>query len=160
MKDENDELYYVASYPYKYKGTMLAGASTRSWYDDHIIYRYADCLLLIAEAKALLGQDIAEEINEVRKRAYGDEYSEAVAYPNDKGDFYMDNTFVGGDEDPIEAVLKERLREMIFEGRRWYDIRLFNMTDKYSLATINKLLWPINQNTLTNNNQLKQTPGY
>lgn len=158
--NDDGELVYVAAYPYKYQGTLLAGASTRSWYDDHIIYRYADCLLLIAEAKALMGQDITEEINTVRKRAYGDAYSDAVAYPNDKGDFYANNEFVGGDEDPIEAVLKERLREMIFEGRRWYDIRLFNLAEKYSLATSGRLLWPIDQSTLTNNNQLKQTSGY
>ena len=159
-KNEAGELYYEASYPYKYKGTLLKGASTRSWYDDHIIYRYADCLLLIAEAKVLLGQDIADEINTVRKRAYGEAYSDAVAYPNDKGDFYVNNAYVGGDEDPVEAVLKERLREMIFEGRRWYDIRLFNMTDKYSLSISSKLLWPIDQGTLTNNNKLNQTSGY
>ena len=159
-KETNGEIAYVGAYPYKYQGTMLAGGSERQWYDDFIVYRYADCLLLMAEAKALLGQDITEEINAVRKRAYGENYSDAVAYPNDKGDFYAGNKFVGGDEDPIEAVLKERLREMIFEGRRWYDIRLFNMTDKYSLATSSKLLWPIDQSTLTNNNQLKQTPGY
>lgn len=158
--DAEGNIAYVGAYPYKYQGTMLTGGSERQWYDDYIIYRYADCLLLIAEAKALLGQDIAEEINAVRKRAYGENYSDAVAYPNDKGDFYADNKFVGSDEDPVEAVLKERLREMIFEGRRWYDIRLFNKTDKYSLATSSKLLWPINQGAITNNNALKQTSGY
>lgn len=158
--DAEGNIAYVGAYPYKYQGTMLAGGSERQWYDDFIIYRYADCLLLMAEAKALLGQDITEEINAVRKRAYGENYSDAVAYPNDKGEFYVDNKFVGSDDDPVEAVLKERLREMIFEGRRWYDIRLFNMTGKYSLATSDKLLWPINTSTLTNNNQLKQTPGY
>lgn len=159
-KETEGEIAYVGAYPYKYQGTMLSGGSQRQWYDDFIIYRYADCLLMIAEAKVLLGEDITEEINAVRKRAYGDNYSDEVAYPNDKGDFYAGNKFVGSDEDPIEAVLKERLREMIFEGRRWYDIRLFNMTDKYSLATSSKLLWPIDQSTLTNNNQLKQTSGY
>ena len=52
---------------------MIAGSSTRSWLDDYPIYRYADCLLLLAEAKALLGEDIAAEINAVRERAYGKE---------------------------------------------------------------------------------------
>lgn len=158
--DAEGNIAYVGAYPYKYQGTMLTGGSERQWYDDYIIYRYADCLLLIAEAKALLEQDITEEINLIRKRAYGENYSDAVAYPNDKGDFYVGNKFVGSDEDPVEAVLKERLREMIFEGRRWYDIRLFNKTDKYSLATSSKLLWPINQGAITNNNALKQTSGY
>ncbi len=159
-KDSEGNLNYIASYPYKFQGVTLAGASTRSWYNNFPVYRYADCLLLLAEAKALLGEDITEEINTVRQRAYGENYSDAVAYPNDKGDFYTDNTFGAGDEDPIEAVLKERLRELIFEGKRWYDIRLMNATDKYSTATDSRLLWPIDENTLTNNNLLKQTSGY
>ncbi|WP_373850561.1 RagB/SusD family nutrient uptake outer membrane protein, partial [Bacteroides heparinolyticus] len=115
---------------------------------------------LLAEAKAFLNEDIAAEINEVCKRAYGSNYSETVAYPNDKGDFYTDNKFVSGDEDPSEAILKERFREFLFEGRRWYDIRLFSLTSKYSTASADKLLWPIDQNTLTNNKLLNQTPGY
>ena len=66
--------------------------------DDYPIYRYADCLLGLAEAKALLGEDPAAEINEVRKRAYGEEYFNAhqteVAYPNDTDDsFYANNSF-------------------------------------------------------------------
>lgn len=160
MKDDEGKLVYEAVYPYKYQGTMITGSSTRSMYDDYPIYRYADCLLMLAEAKALLGEDIATEINTIRKRAYGENYSEEVAYPNDKGDFYTDNQFVAGDEDPIEAVLKERLRELIFEGKRWYDIRLMNVAEKYSLATSSRLLWPIDENTKTNNNALEQTPGY
>ncbi len=159
-KDDAGQLTYIASYPYKFQGVTLPGASTRSWYNNFPVYRYADCLLLRAEAKALLGEDITEEINAVRKRAYGANYSDAVAYPNDKGDFYTGNTFVAGDEDPIEAVLKERLRELIFEGKRWYDIRLMNATGKYSTAIGSRLLWPIDEGTLTNNNQLKQTVGY
>ena len=159
-KDEDGNMVYEAAYPYKYQGTMVSGSSIRSMYDDYPVYRYADCLLLLAEVKALLGEDITTEINTIRKRAYGENYSDTVAYPNDKGDFYVDNEFVAGDEDPIEAVLKERLRELIFEGRRWYDIRLMNVAEKYSLATSDRLLWPIDESTKTNNNQLKQTPGY
>lgn len=160
QKDDAGNLVYEAVYPYKYQGTMITGSAIRSMYDDYPIYRYADCLLMLAEAKALLGEDIATEINAIRKRAYGENYSDAVAYPNDKGDFYADNAFVGGDEDPIEAVLKERLRELIFEGKRWYDIRLMNVAEKYSLATSERLLWPIDEGAITNNSDLKQTPGY
>ena len=155
-KNKAGDLEYEATYPYKYQGTLLAGASVRSMYDDYPVYRYADRLLLMAEVKALLGEDIAAEINAVRQRAYGDNYSSAVAYPND-----TDVTeFVGSDADPVEAVLKERLREFIFEGRRWYDIRLFDKAEKYSTAISSRLLWPIDQGTLTNNNKLEQTPGY
>lgn len=157
---ESGALEYLAAYPYKFQGTMLSGGSERSWYDDFPIYRYADCLLMLAEAKALLGEDITAEINEVRTRAYGGNLPAEAAYPNDKGSFYDGNEFVGGDENPIEAVLKERLRELIFEGKRWYDIRLMGVAEKYSTAVGSKLLWPVDEGTLTDNNALVQTPGY
>lgn len=163
-KDEDGNLVYTAPIPYKFQGTMLEGSSTRAWIDDYPIYRYADCLLLLAEAKALLNEDITTEINAIRERAYGTEYFNAnkatLAYPNDKGDFYTNNPFVAGDEDPIETVLKERLRELMYEGKRWYDIRTLGYTAKYSTASQDRLLWPIDANTLTNNRELSQTPGY
>ena len=62
----------------------------------------------------------------------------------------------------MEAVLKERMREFMVEGKRWYDLRLAG--DEYVLehttAEATRLLWPIDKNTLTNNSALKQTPGY
>lgn len=164
-KDDDGNLVYKACFPYKFQGTMLPGASQRSWLDDYPIYRYADCLLLLAEAKALLKEDIATEINTIRKRAYGAAYFEAnratLAYPNEKGgDFYTGNPFVAGDEEPLEAVLKERLRELMYEGKRWYDIRTLGYTAKYSTANASRLLWPIDSNTLTDNKELNQTEGY
>lgn len=148
----------------KFHGTLLAGGSSTSWYDDQPIYRYADCLLGLCEAKALLGEDITEDINKVRERAYGNSYFDAhpdVQYPNDTdATFYDGNKFVGSDADPVEAVLKERMREFMFEGKRWYDIRLMNKTSEYSTANENRLLWPIDENALGENSKLKQTAGY
>lgn len=144
----------------KYHGTMLSGGSKTSWYDDQPIYRYADAILGLAEAKVLLGEDPTEEINKIRERAYGktnfDANRSTLAYPND----HMDNQFVGSDTDPVEAVLKERLREFAFEGKRWYDIRLMDKATKYSSAKANRLLWPIDENALGENSKLHQTPGY
>lgn len=159
-KGENGQLEYVAPFAYKFQGVMLPGSSERSMLDDFPVYRYADCLLMLAEAKALLGEDISAEINKVRQRAYGANYTNEVAYPNDKGSFYDGNKFVAGDDDPVEAVLKERFREFLFEGKRWYDIRLMGKTTEYSLAEPSKLLWPIDKNTMTNNSALDQTAGY
>ena len=162
---------YVGNICNKFHGTLLAGGSATSWYDDQPVYRYAECLLGMAEAKVLLGQDPAAEINKVRLRAYGAAYFNAhreVQYPNEVStggsaaltSFYTDNPFVGGDEDPIEAILKERLREFLFEGKRWHDIRLFDKATKYSTASENRLLWPIDETTKSTNAELKQTPGY
>ena len=70
--------------------------------------------------------------------------------------FYTNNPFVAGDENPVEAVLKERLRELMYEGKRWYDIRTLGYTEKYSTANSSRLLWPIDANTLTNNKELNK----
>lgn len=137
----------------KYSGEQDAGSRVIT--NDFPIYRYADLLLLQAEAKIALGQDPSSEINAVRKRAFGANYDESVnGYPNQ-----------AIDADPKEALLQERLLEFIFEGKRWYDLR--RLGDQYvyehtSIAPADsyKLLWPIDRNSLTNNRELVQNPGY
>ena len=164
---DGDTVVFKAPVAYKFKGVLLEGNSTRSWLDDYPVYRYADCLLALAEAKAFLGEDISAEINAVRERAYGtayfNEHKAEVAYPNDTdASFYANNRFVASDAQPIEANLKERLREFMFEGKRWYDIRLMgdDYAVKYSSADKNRLLWPIDESSLGENDALVQTPGY
>lgn len=46
---------YVGCFPYKYRGTTPSGASERLFADDFPVYRYADLLLMLAEAKSLTG---------------------------------------------------------------------------------------------------------
>ena len=164
---EEGKIVFKAPVAYKFQGVLLEGSSTRSWLDDYPIYRYADCLLALATAKAFLGEDISAEINAVRERAYGtayfNEHKAEVAYPNDTdASFYANNRFVASDAEPIEAILKERLREFMFEGKRWYDIRLMgdDYATKYSNANKSRLLWPIDENSLGENDELVQTPGY
>ena len=161
------EIEYQAPIAYKFQGVLLDGDAIRSWLDDYPIYRYADCLLMLATAKAFLGEDIATEINAIRERAYGADYFSAhqseLAYPNDAdGTFYSGNQFVASDANPLEAILKERMREFLFEGKRWYDIRLMGneFVTKYSTASLDRLLWPIDENSLGENQALEQTPGY
>jgi len=137
----------------KYQGEQNAGS--RAYTNDFPIYRYADLLLLLAEAKVELGESPATEINLVRSRAYGSKYDAAtLGFPNQ-----------AIDADAREAILQERLLEFIGEGKRWYDLR--RMGDKYvfsktglSSAEAYKLLWPIDRSTLTNNRALVQTEGY
>jgi len=137
----------------KYQGEQNAGS--RVFSNDYPIYRYADLLLLLAEAKAALGQDPTVELNLVRARAYGPSYDAAVqGYPNQ-----------AVDADAREAILRERFFEFIFEGKRWYDLRRMGDNYVYEYTNITpvsayKLLWPIDRNTLTNNRLLVQTPGY
>lgn len=137
----------------KYEGQQNAGA--RAFTNDYPIYRYADLLLLLAEAKIILGEDPSTEINLIRARAYGTNYvSNLHGYPNQSID-----------ADAKEALLQERLFEFVLEGKRWHDLR--RMGDSYvyghtSLlpAESYKLLWPIDRNSLTNNRALEQNPGY
>lgn len=161
------DIAYQAPIAWKFRGVLLDGDAQLSWLDDYPIYRYADCLLMLATAKAFLGEDIATEINAIRERAYGADYFSAhqseLAYPNDAdGTFYSGNQFVASDANPLEAILKERMREFLFEGKRWYDIRLMGneFVTKYSTASLDRLLWPIDENSLGENQALKQTPGY
>ena len=137
----------------KYEGEQNQGS--RVYTNDFPIYRYADLLLLIAEAKIILGQNPATEINLVRARGYGANYNAGtLGYPNQ-----------AVDADPKQAILQERFFEFIFEGKRWHDLR--RMGDSYVFQHTSvlqseafKVLWPIDRNSLTNNRALVQTPGY
>ncbi|MGL5773505.1 MAG: RagB/SusD family nutrient uptake outer membrane protein, partial [Bacteroidales bacterium] len=149
---------YAGCFPYKFQGTNLAGKTERAMLDDCPVYRYADALLLMAEAKAFIGESAADEINQIRRRAFGAEYFDAnaatLAYPNQPQD-----------KDVNEAILKERLCEFFFEGKRWYDLRRFGNEYVFKYTTADKadarkLLWPIDKGTLTKNTALTQTPGY
>jgi len=137
----------------KYEGEQNQGS--RVYTNDFPIYRYADLLLMTAEAKILLGQNPAAEINLVRARAFGVNYIAAVhGYPNQTID-----------SDPKQALLQERLYEFIFEGKRWNDLRRFGNSYVFQHTSVSsaeayKLLWPIDRNSLTNNRALVQTPGY
>lgn len=137
----------------KYEGEQNQGS--RVYTNDFPIYRYADLLLLKAEAKILLGQSPALEMNLVRARGFGSNYIAGIhGFPNQAIDV-----------DAKQALLQERLYEFIFEGKRWHDLR--RMGDSYVFQHTSvlqseafKVLWPIDRNSLTNNRALVQTPGY
>lgn len=135
------------------KGVGTAENNTRYFASDVILYRYADLLLLKAEAKNALGQDPATEINLVRQRAYGTAFAS--------------RTFVNGGRDQNdEAILQERLLELAYEGKRWWDLRRFNKVfDKVPSLQAKKgqdnlLLFPISITTLNLEPLVGQNAGY
>ncbi len=137
----------------KFQGEQSSGG--RFFTNDFPIYRFSDLLLLLAEAKLALGEDPSPEINLVRARAYGSNYTAAaLGYPNQ-----------AIDANPREAILQERYYEFIFEGKRWYDLRRMGDSYVYAHSAVlpsqaYKLLWPIDRTSLTNNRLLVQTAGY
>jgi starch-binding outer membrane protein, SusD/RagB family len=76
-----------------------------------IVYRYADVLLMKAEAEALTGQgqDALDIVNRIRQRAHALSSTAQNVDPS--------NT-----EALCEYILEERAREFAFEGKRWYDV--------------------------------------
>jgi len=149
--------YYPSNnYPFMYK--------CRSAYNSIIKYRYADVLLLKAEA--LIMQDApnlsaaAEIIDRVRSRA---------------GLRPLSTTVKQSRELMIEALLKERRLELAFEGQRWFDLVRLDKVEEVMNAvfakdsgrkplayTFNKNSYrmPIPQSVIDTNDKIVQNPGY
>lgn len=142
---------YYGTVTLKFKGFVQTGI--RKFLDDVILYRYADVLLMKAEAKNGLGQDPSTEMNDIRRRAYGPAYNNHV---------FVNGTKAENDE----AILKERLFELVFEGKRWWDLVRFNKAFEKvpSLAgRSNKpglMLFPIAESTISLNSAIIQNQDY
>ncbi len=148
----------------KFLGSINA-TGARVYDSNEPLYRYADVLLMLAEVENMKGGNPAQYINEVRKRAYGNNWKTTDTYINSD---FKSNEY---------AILKERDKEFVYEGKRWYDvIRLkdgingqplaFDAASAYSTTPVlspnerYKLLWPVDKGTLGADPLLKQTPGY
>lgn len=159
--DDNDGAGYPTYSEPTYFGSIFkkflgqVDGSERIFENDVPLYRYADVLLLLAEAKNLLGEDPSGEINQIRQRAYGENYEPGThAYVN------------GSQTDNANAILNERYKEFIGEGKRWWDLRragdsfvidnvsFLNSGDEY------KLILPISEDMIGRNPLLDQTPGW
>ncbi|WP_109674411.1 RagB/SusD family nutrient uptake outer membrane protein [Dyadobacter jejuensis] len=133
----------------KWPGVISGGV--RVMYDDFIVYRYADVVLMKAEAQNALGQDPSEAINLIRKRAYGENYEA--------------HTFVSStQEENDEVILQERLFEFLQEGKRWYDLVRFDKAlqkvPSLEGKTQNDLLFPLSETILSLEPLIEQNPGY
>lgn len=113
-------------------GTSVRPSSNRSS-GNWIIYRFADILLMKAEALSQLGQydEAIEYLNRVRTRASMPEKSA----PDNPQAFE-------------DIILEERAKELAFEGKRWYD--LLRMGRRNNYARKDKLISIIVQNVPSN----------
>lgn len=124
----------------KYNGTV--DGTIRRFVSDIIIYRWADILLMKAEIKNALGQDPSTEMNLVMKRA-----DPSASFTNDSP----------ANNDNV--ILNERLKELAFEGKAWWDLVRFKKTSLVPSMTIDKeVLFPISQNTINFNPKIEQNP--
>jgi len=137
----------------KFLPQMTVGSSSNIYDCDLIYYRYAQAVIMDAEAKYYL-EDYSgalKSLNILAKRAYG------------KDDFYTDATKAG----VLEALTHEYFIEFAAEGVIWWAlIRLGNLEQynpdiaKLAKSNENILYWPIYQDALNRNYNLKQTVGW
>lgn len=196
---------YIVKYAYQEVSADLSGGSTisttnsqgefsasgrQSTSPNWIIYRYSDVLLMEAEAKIMKAKDLGgndslpaavvtlfneafQMIDAVNQRALGG-YAGA-----DRLDITSYNTSADAME---ELVLDERRRELMFEGKRWFDLARKSRRDgntKYLWEKIepkfdsnsrsavrikmtdpDAVYFPFNRDEIKINTKLKQNPVY
>jgi hypothetical protein len=94
---------------------------------NRIVFRYADVLLMRAEAQAQLGNttEAVQLINQVRERAAGMAKSSIVSgYPVKYGVMYAVKGYTGsyGKEEVLKMVKMERRLELAMEMERFFDL--------------------------------------
>lgn len=89
------------------KADDRVGANPLNHANNYRSIRYADVLLMAAEAEAQSGGVNAQNyLNQVRARAYGDN----------------SNDYTSGEGDLLEAIYNERRKELAGEGHRFFDL--------------------------------------
>jgi len=128
-KVKNKDTRSVDTYA-SYNGLVLKKGVDSDWSDDYymdadiIIMRYADVLLMYAEAKIELNDIDAstlDAINQVRARAYGVGVTATDKYP----------AVTTTDQSQLRKILRmERRIEFAWENRRFYDLVRWKIADK------------------------------
>lgn len=129
----------------KYEVDRTAYSDGRMPNNDIVLYRYADVMLMKAEAKVRNGESGDEELNAVRNR---------VGMPS------LHAT--------LDNILNERLLELVWEGWRRQDmIRFGTYNKKYDIHTPSEAdkkgyttVFPIPGKVRELNPNLEQNPGY
>jgi hypothetical protein len=148
-----------------------AAMNTGNCDKDFTIYRYAEVLLIAAEAIAQSEGVTAEAVKylaDVRARAY-------TSTPRQE----IETSLSGLNKDAfVREVWVERMRELVFEFRIWDDIqrtRLYPVASEAKVTWVNvvgatnpwgqtfketHLLWPISANEVQRNPAIEPNPGY
>lgn len=171
-------------------GNPSVSASRRSTaYANWIIYRLTDIMLMKAEAEVQLAGNVNPNAISPEQRAHyrtafslvSAVYNRANNIVGARTDTLIFNNFANNRITMEDLVLKERQRELLFEGKRWYDLvrlarregnnnRLVNYAvNKYvdnqsamrkKLNAPMALYFPYSESELKVNTYLKQNPAY
>jgi len=169
--DNNDLRKIYGWYPYDGHdpGTVLSkkfndpGSLNPS--NDYPLYRYADLLLIYAEASCRDAGNPTiegmEALNQVHRRAYG--------YPSTQNSPVDFNISDFNRDDFIEICIKERGYETQSEGKRWFDLKRLGKEKASEIIMATRglsisekhWLWPIPPNEIDHNDLItEQNPGY
>ena len=126
----NNDTRIVNQYA-SYNGLLWKKGIDATWMDnglnveqDYIIMRYADVLLIYAEAmieQNKIDDSVVQAINEVRSRAYGVNYRQTDLYPA---------VTAGTQETMRKAVRIERRMEFAMENQRLQDLMRWKLASK------------------------------
>lgn len=140
--------------------------STSGAGNDNTIYRYADVLLIYAEAASLAvghpTEEAIEALNQVHRRAYGYNPTEVSGVDFTLNDYDAESF--------LDLIIKERGYEFQFEAKRWLDLKrtgkaaeIISQAKDKSIAQ-KHYLWPIPVSEMNYNKGLDpakdQNPGY
>lgn len=149
-----------------------------------IIYRLTDVVLMKAEAEVLLAKDRPDLQDSLLKDAFN--LTQAVYIRSNYGLKATDSRYpkqanYSTIEKMDDFIFNERRRELLFEGKRWFDLvrraRRAGNTDEIAsllaskhlgsnatfatkIKDMNYIYFPINKDELKLNPQLKQNPAY
>lgn len=133
--------------------------------NDQPVYRYAEILLIYAEAAARVAggptAEAMEALNKVHRRAYGEDPNTSSEIDYEMAD-YNEETF-------IDLVVEERGYEFIFEGKRWHTLKRLGIAEEYVqegrgiIIAEKHYVWPIPDSEMNYNDAINsedQNPGY
>lgn len=118
---------------------------------NRIIWRLADIMLLRAECRARLGEsNAADDLNAIRERAYGN----------------REHDYTAAEGDLRYIIFKEREKELIYEGHRFYDVMRngywkTELSDGYAKMSEQEFkmgaqYYPVEENAFSDNDLMRQ----
>ena len=160
--DPSGKVVTFLPHVYKFRPTARPGQQDVNW----PIYRYADVLLMYAEALNEQGQTAAAigMVNQIRARARNGTGAENRASPADLPTSLSQSA-------ARAAIFDERKWELAYEGKRWFDLvrqgfNVFQAAENADPTVIpaniqpSRMVWPIPQAQIDLNPNLTQNPGY